>query len=197
MLLKGDRRLVLVLIGARSRKDSREGEREANKRKDRTGEGSVLKKKYELREAYASLFRRFEDHDPIKRPASHQRNLAWFGHCTLAVKLSWLAYVVVKLVEDASSSGVSSEMVALKLPVTSLTPEPSVAVPATARRALVPFPTAVRMIGEAIPVTGEQDSPVVNPAQSVFELPGPNESRVILRVGSSGNVTDTSAGWLA
>jgi hypothetical protein len=97
--------------------------------------------------------------------------------------------VVVKLVEEASSSGVSFEMDALKLPETSLTPEPSVAVPDTKRRALVPFPTAVKMIGDGPSgVSGEQDSPDVNPAQSVFALPGPNESSVILRVGSSGNV---------
>jgi hypothetical protein len=166
-----------------------EGNR-GKKKKDRTSESSVLIKGIRLKRCYASLFRRFRN-SPIKRPTTTTREI-WRGSGTVlvAVKLSWLEYVVVKLVEEASSSGVSFEMDALKLPATSLTLVPSVAVPETKRRALVPLPTAVRMIGDGPKgVSGEQDSPVVNPAQSVFELPGPNESSVMLRLGSSGNET--------
>jgi|SRR5580698_4716314 len=80
-------------------------------------------------------------------------------------------------------------MFALKLPVRVLTPLPSVAVPETKSRALVPFPTAVKMIGEGPKgVAGEQDWPVDNPEQSVLLLPGPNESSVILKLGSLGKV---------
>jgi hypothetical protein len=87
-------------------------------------------------------------------------------------------------------------MLALKFPVMSLTPVPSVAVPVTKRSALVPFPTAVRIIGDGPKgVSGEHDWPDINPAQSVFELPGPNEVNERLRTeaGIPGNVTGTPA----
>src|ERR1700729_483928 len=79
-------------------------------------------------------------------------------------------------------------------PTTGLTVVPSVAVPPKLRDANVKDgPASVRMMGE-VPPRGEQLWPTFMPLVQAVPVPGPNDVSVMVRPGSSGNVTGASIG---